>query len=232
MRSVPSGPDRSNEELLVDHELGAALSHGLDMPLAALRASMEALGQRLAEEGESGRLLDGVLSEVERIGRNVRELMDYATPPSPMPLRCTASEIAIAARKGLPTELRERVLLARDQAAGFVSLDAPLVARSLRRVLQNALEAGSDDVLVVARCSADGISFHVVDHAPATFDTGWARSAFHSTKRNHLGLGLSITERDVALMGGTLEVERTPNGETVVVMTIPDQDSRDQEAAA
>jgi len=212
-------------------ELGLALAKGLDIPLAALRASMESLSDRLAPDLHAHGLLGGALREVERLGRNVRDLMDYVLPPAPMPLRCTASEIAHATVAGLPAEYRSRVLVAREHAEEPICIDAPLVARALRRPVENAFEAGSDDVLIVARNLGTSVSFRVIDGCRFGVDSSWARSAFHSTKRNHLGLGLALTERDLLLMDGKLELANSPEGGTIATLTIPLHDRENGEGA-
>ena len=57
-----------------------------DLPVAALRASMEALSKELSR-GDRGRgMIVGALEEVDRIGRNVQDLMEFAQAPEPLPL--------------------------------------------------------------------------------------------------------------------------------------------------
>ncbi len=207
--------------LAANQELGAALSQGLDLPLSALRASMESLCATLGRNGDDRALVDGVLEEFDRLGRNVRVLMELASPPVPQPLRCTAAEIALSARHGLPVALRARVTLARmDDGAAF-EVDGPLLARVLHRLIENSLEAGSEQVLLIVRPEGQRWCFSVVDDAAVPFDADWAVSAFHSTKHNHLGLGLALAKRDLALIGGTLEFRRTHRGETCATVTIP-----------
>ena len=183
---------------------------------------MESLNETLPTDSKGNGPLDNALDEVNRLGRNVRELVEYASPPYPMPLRCTATEIAIAARNSLPIDVRGRVVLARISADGSIHTDAPLLTQCLRRLVENAIEAGSDQVLLVVRRENGHTSFSVIDGAASSFDADWALEAFNSTKRNHLGLGLAIAHRDVEALGGTLELLRSPQNETSVVVTIPD----------
>jgi signal transduction histidine kinase len=220
----PSSEGGSAHRLLVDDaEFVTALAHGLDLPLAALRASMESLNQLLPMDARGQGALEGALEEVTRLGRNVQDLIQLATPPEPMPLRCSTIEILMAARNTLPEGLRSRVLIARVCDSGTIRIDAPLLARCLTRLIENAFEAGSEQVLIVSRREDDLVRFGVVDNSPRHFDADWAVPAFHSTKRNHMGLGLAITQRDVALMGGTFELDRTQRGGTCVTVTVPDR---------
>jgi signal transduction histidine kinase len=208
-----------------DGSFARALSQGLDTPLSALRATMESLGYELqAAHGRNAlrpQRLDGVLQEVERLGKNVRELCDFAEPPVPRALPCSLDEIVAAARAQLRPEQRGRVVAARCEPNSSVEVDGPLLAGCLRRLLENALEATDELVLVVARLGPDGASFTVVDDAPSTLGPGWQVVPFQTTKPNHLGLGLALTQRDVALLNGRLEFLSSPGGQTCVRISIP-----------
>ena len=205
--------------------MSQAIAEGLDLPLSALRASMESLNRMLPADVNGNGPLEGALDEVRRLGRNVRDLMEFTSPPNPLPMRCTANEIAMSAMRGLAPEHRSRVTVARVEAGGTMRADAPLLARNLRRLLQNALEAGTGDVFLIVRRESGKTSFSVTDRSSHSFDTRNARSPFQSSKARHLGLGLALTERDVALMNGTLELRCSPS-RTYARVTIPDADHR------
>jgi signal transduction histidine kinase len=213
----------SPAQLLGGESLSRALVQGLDTPLAALRATMESLTQELEMKRGAGvppLRIDGVLREVDRLGKNVRELCDFAAPPVPRPLPCSLVEIVEAARAQLTPEQRARVVVARCEAGAGLEVDGPLLAGCLRRLLENALEATEELVLVVARLEHGEASFSVVDDAPNAFGPGWQPVPFQSTKPNHLGLGLALTQRDIELLDGRLEFLSTPGGGTCVRITI------------
>jgi signal transduction histidine kinase len=204
--------------------LALALTKGLDTPLSALRATMESLGDELAAANLRvlrPQRIDGVLAEVERLGKNVRELCDFAAPPVPRAEACSLDEIVVAARAGLRPEQRGRVVAARCQPNATLEVDGPLLSGSLRRLLENALEATEELVLVVARQDGGEASFTVVDDAPSALGPAWRVAPFQSTKPNHLGLGLALTQRDVALLNGRLEFLSSPGGQTCVRISIP-----------
>lgn len=206
-----------------DDSLLRALSQGLDTPLSALRAAMESLNQELQLKNGAGvqpMRLDGVLREVDRLGKNVRELCAFASPPVPRPLACSLEEIVYAARAQLAPELRARVVAARCEPGEPLEVDGPLLSGCLRRLLENALEATDELVLVIARREADCASFCVIDDAPSALGPDWKPVPFRSTKPNHLGLGLTLAQRDVGLLNGRLEFLSTPGGETCVRITI------------
>jgi signal transduction histidine kinase len=201
-----------------------ALAQGLDTPLSALRASMESLNLELVQRSTPAIAplrLEGVMREVERLGRNVRELCALAAPPVPHALHCTLEEIVSAARQHLTGEQQGRVVAARCEAQAELEVDGPLLAVCLRRLIENALEASEGVVLIVARIEGEHATFSVIDDAPSALGPDWRPSAFHTTKPNHLGLGLTLTQRDLALLNGRLEFLSTPGGETCARITLP-----------
>ena len=208
-----------------DDALARALIEGLDVPLAALRAVLESLARDLGEDPR-GACVSGALAEVSRAGRTVQDLVDFTSPPELMPLECTVEEILAGARQRLPRGTRERVLVARGDRAHKLFIDGPLLARTLHRLLESAVEAGSGHVLVSVRCEKGATLFTTVSHESGAEHSadhcGDQRSARHSHGRD---LGLALARRDLARMGGELSLTRTPRGETVVVAHVPDASS-------
>lgn len=210
-----------------DGSLSRALSQGLDTPVAALRATMESLSHELLDRSlgtVQPMRMAGVLREVDRIGKNVRELCHLAAPPVPRPLACSLEEIVNAAQAQLSPESRARIMVARHGGTETIQVDGPLLAGCLRRLLENALEATDEYVLIITRRDSRRISLTVFDDAPSAFGPDWKPTPFQTTKPNHLGLGLTLTQRDVALLNGRLDYLSTPGGETCVRITIPSRE--------
>jgi signal transduction histidine kinase len=217
--SMSNDPSHAAVRFAEGADLSRALAQGLNLPLSALRATMESLTLELADGTVRPQRLAGVLREVDRLGKNVRELLDFAARPTVRAQPCSLEEIVSAARVQLTPELRARVTAARCGRPGALVTDAPLLAGCLRRLLENALEAGTEQVLVVARREEHSASLAVFDDARG-FGQDPQCIPFRTTKPNHLGLGLVLTQRDVELLRGRLEFLSTPGGGTCVRITI------------
>ena len=120
----------------------------------------------------------------------------------------------------LAPELRERVVMAHCEPGAGLHVDGPLLSGCLRRLLENALEATEELVLVVARRDGDDCSFTVIDSEPSDLGPAGSPWLFHTTKPNHLGLGLVLNQRDVALLDGRLEFLTTSLGETCARISV------------
>lgn len=190
----------------LDRDLSNAVTIGIRTPLAALRASMESLAHGLEDADPRAGTLQGALDEVIRLGRNVQALLDYTLPAPLHPLACTIDEIAHAALDALPREQRPRVLLAIESGSGRVQLDGPLLARALAHLIEGALEASAEPVLLCVRHQHGSARFTILHDTRGGMHADRATGAAHTT---NLGLGLSIARRDVERMGGAITERRT-----------------------
>lgn len=226
-RATTSPPmSTAQRETLSIENHGAALAQaliaGLDLPLAALRAVLESLASDLGSDPRATRVT-GALAQVSRAGRTVQDLLDLASPPRLSPLECTVEEILSCACASLPPEARERVLVARGDRGQKLFVDGPLLARTLQRLLEGAVETGSGHVLVSVRRECERTLFTTVSHGrDGEPCSDWASAPAEPVRPRLLDLGLSLARRDLERMGGELKLTRTPRGEIVAVAHVPD----------
>lgn len=194
----------------------------MQTPLQALQAALESVGVGQINEAERDVVLRCAIEELRKLRRNVDALVEYTAPPTPVPMRCRVGEILLTVREQVGLESRSRLLVACDDHAPELMVDGPLLVRSLRRVVENALEAGSDQVLFASRDGGSGRTFAVMNNCPSqTLDPRDGAASFASTKTDHIGLGLTLAKRDLELMGGSLTVRRTFGGRTLVWAQLP-----------
>lgn len=217
MNEVSSDPSRARPDATA---LGHSMHRLLKCPLSALRASIESLAAELGSDDPHGRLLEGALSQVTRLARDVQALVDYATPRPVAPLACSLDEIARCALRMLPHESRGRVDYAHPKTRSWLEVDGPLLTQCLEHLLQAALEAGPGPLLLQARREPQRALFVLVreDRAgsfePQTADL----DAAGGTSRD---VGLALARRDIARLGGALHVLHTARGVTCVTVEVP-----------
>lgn len=174
-------------------QTSGTLARELWTSLSALRASLESLAGDLDASDPRSRRVGGALDEVGRVSHQVRALLDFAAPPALAPLRCSLAEILSETVRRLPGELRPRVRVARDQRLAGLRVDGPVLARSLAYLIEDALAAGGDELLLSVRREDDRAVFALV--APAREDRGVPPGE---------RVGRAVAQRDVQRMGGSL----------------------------
>jgi len=201
-------------------ELGTALERGLGQPIHALRASMESLAGAFDLGDPRTAALDSALSEVTRIGRSVSDLLDYAHPPEPCPLECSIDEVLYSARFQLPHGLWSHLFIARDKSFCMDRLfvDGPVLARSIARLVQSTISvsAARGDVEASLMLRA------TVEHGRAVFTITMQHTSDPVRQQaDPTGLCHSIAQRDLGVIGCTLEERTTPSGDLAFRIQLP-----------
>jgi C4-dicarboxylate-specific signal transduction histidine kinase len=216
-------------------QLAAALAHELNQPLTAATNSVNAARRRL---GKIGHPIDGKVAEAMndaadqtlRAGQIIRRLRDFVARGETekrienVPAMIEdASALALTGARALGVQVQFRF----DPLAPRAVVDRIQIQQVLINLMRNALEAlaGSDRrTLEVRTRLLDGETVEIVvaDSGP-----GLTRSVadrlfepFVSTKRNGMGLGLSICRSIVEAHGGQLRASSGPDGGAVFRFTV------------
>ena len=222
----------------VRRDLVANVSHELRTPITALQAHLENLVDGVSDpDPETFRTM---LSQVERLGRLVAQLLDLSRLESgAVPLERTAFRVEPL----LDHAVREQRMHAPNVEVS-VSVDSPdLVAdgdpERVHQVVANLLENAvrhtpvGGTVEVRAHRSHNGVTIEVVDEGPGipeaeqdrVFERFYRADSARATRDGGAGLGLAIAQWIVDLHGGEIHPEqREPHGCRMVV-TLPGGDS-------
>ena len=207
-------------------DLVANVSHELRTPITALQAVLENIVDGVDEPDPE--TFATMLSQVERLGRLVQQLLDLSRLESgTLPLDLEPFEI----EPMLELALRESRL-----HAGAVSLaieiepkpftlvaDAERLHQVVANLVENAMRHSPPDgrVLVKAIATADGARLEVIDEGPGipeadasrVFERFYRADSARSSRDGGAGLGLAIARWIVELHGGDIRAERhEPHG--------------------
>ncbi len=126
-------------------ELSASIAHEIRNPLAAISGAVEMLRSTLdaeVAEGESGRLMEIALREIDRLNQLITDFLRYARPTPTLPVRCDlaalAREVGTAFRAGLGPEAELRLEVGEQV---WVDGDSKQLRQMLWNLLGNAREA-------------------------------------------------------------------------------------------
>jgi two-component system sensor kinase FixL len=217
-------------------EMASALAHELNQPLSAIANYLRG-SQRLLDKGNPEDLprlreaLDKAADQALRAGEVIRRLRDFVgrgeTERQVESLSKLIEEASALALVGA-RELGVRTSFQFDAAVDSVVADRVQIQQVLINLMRNALDAmrdsprreltvstqdrGDDMATILIADTGSGISDDVRDVLFQPFMT---------TKKEGMGVGLSICRTIVESHGGTIWADRNPAGGAVFGFTVP-----------
>lgn len=218
-------------------EMASALAHELNQPLSAIANYVKGSHRLLAarDDPETERLrgaLEKAGEQALRAGEIVRRLRDFVArgetemrTESLSKLVEEASALALVGAK--QHDIRVRLNL--DPNLDLVYADKVQVQQVLLNLMRNAVEAMAEsdspsrELSVVTRMTHDGmVETSVADTGPGISAEIAERlfQPFISTKKQGMGVGLSISRTIIEAHGGSLWAESNPDGGAIFRFTI------------
>ncbi len=218
----------------VRRDLVANVSHELRTPITALQAVLENLVDGVSEPDP--KTFATMLSQVERLGRLVKQLLDLSRLESgAVPLDLTAFrvepliEIAVREQQLHTPEIPVQVSVdAHDLTAdGDPERVHQVVANLLENAVRHTPRGGI--VEVRARRNAGGVVIEVLDEGPGiseadedrVFERFYRADSARASSNGGAGLGLAIAQWIVDLHGGEIHPERREPHGCRMVVTLP-----------
>lgn len=213
-------------------ELSASINHEINQPLAAMRTYTEnsiKLMEKARYDAVIGNLrtmndLIGMLADIvarfkifarkQNAEGKARTNLDDAISAS---LKLSAASFI---KKGI------QIGLEKPEKGILVNADTVLLEQVILNLLNNAYHAvastPSPEIGIVVETFLDRVSIHVWDNGPGMDNDTKKRvfSPFYTTKKDGLGLGLTICRRIVEGFDGSLQVGDHPSGGAEFTLTL------------
>lgn len=223
---------RRAEHLAALGKMAAGVAHEINNPLAGMQNCVRTLLKKAGDDTQGIQYLSMLQEGLGRIGRTVRQLLDFAHEAQP---KMTRTEIVPLLRQCLALlehELKVRKIsssLSVDPRLPALFADSQQLEQLFLNILMNAVEAMPDGgsltltagsqqrrsgAFAEVRISDTGIGIGS-DHLPRIFDP------FFTTKEigQGTGLGLSVSYGIVKTHGGSIDVQsEVGKGSTVTVI--------------
>jgi C4-dicarboxylate-specific signal transduction histidine kinase len=220
-------------------QLGSSIAHEINQPLSGVLINAEAALRWLAREtpdiAEARRAIEGATRNVRRaaeiVGR-IRDLIKKAPPRRDLVDIGEAIRDVVALTQS--EALKNGILVQMDLAAGLPAVhgDRVQLQQVMLNLIINAIQAMSgvmdetrDLHIAAANATSEGTRVMVRDSGPGLRQDDMERlfEPFYTTKRNGLGMGLSICRTIIETHGGRLwATPNQPRG-AVFQFTLPAQ---------
>jgi two-component system sensor kinase FixL len=218
-------------------ELAASLAHELNQPLTAILSNAQAAERFLASDrvdlDEVREILRDVVEDDKRASEVIRRLRALVRkePPTLAPLDL-GSVIGDVVRFVHSDAVRRDGRVSVAVALGLPSVQGDRIElqQVLLNLLVNAFDAMKDcptrEREVSVRAALDGggmvkVAVHDRGTGVGAGDLDRIFEPFHTTKRDGLGMGLSISRNIIAAHGGRLWAENNPDRGATFCFTVP-----------
>jgi two-component system sensor histidine kinase HydH len=213
---------RRSERLAALGQLSAGLAHEIRNPLGVIKGSAEMLSQKVEATNPLASELAGFIgSEVNRLNSLVTRFLDFARPSrlelKPMQLSTLVDHVLESVQNQFPGA---NVTVERDYAANTsdVQLDPQLCEQIFVNLITNAYQAmdGRGRLRIAIETESQngrrGVGVFVEDSGPGVPAEAREQifNPFFTSKKDGVGLGLSIVAKIVDDHRGTIKLESPP----------------------
>lgn len=217
-------------------EMATGLAHELNQPLAAIanftRGCIHRLQFTKIEPKDLIEPLEEVCEQAERAGEIMRHVRDFVRKSEPKIIAADINQIVRSVDKFVELETRRedvRVTLNLADNLPQVKADAIMIEQVICNLVRNAVEAMVEskspqrDIAIVTKTRAhDEVLVEVIDTGPGInkLIAGNIFDQFYTTKKEGVGMGLSISRSIIESHGGKLMMQSKPGSGTTFTFSL------------
>lgn len=218
---------RRREQLHSLGTLAAGAAHELSTPLSTIALVSKELERKLSGIQPDDRIKQDVgliRKEVDRCKTILMHMSAYSAQQPGEEMKTVNVREFLQVFKELDAS-RVDLVLSEHEAQALLHIPVQAVRICLQNLVQNALDASQDRVIVRTDIVADKISFSIQDHGSGMSAETLKKlgEPFFTTKEpgKGMGLGVFIARSIVEQIGGHMQVDSTLGQGTVVTVMLP-----------
>lgn len=211
---------KDNEKMVAIGSMARGIAHELGAPLSVIDGRARRLERSGTLNEQQQRNLDGIRTQVSRLTRTVRQLLDYCRPAATQARMLTASVLIQDVIDAMSPELETRACQLELQLPpglpAFMA-DAGRLELALLNLLRNALQAAESHIGVWVAANSRWLVIRITDDGPglpAGCSLAMLTEPFFTTKSpgEGTGLGLAIVQAVAEEQGGFFTLSNRGGG--------------------
>lgn len=208
-------------------KMAAGIAHEIRNPLGTLRGFAHYFGSRPEATNKSREYAELMVSEVDRLNRNVSGLLQFARPREPSFVTVSLEELIRKTLALMESDFARRELHVHWQCATPIQLEADpdQLLQVLMNLLKNSVSATAPGGEVSLSGTEDEgqVRITVTDNGSGMTDQERERmfDPFFTTKKTGTGLGLAVSHQIIEQHQGSLVVETVPGEGTSITIVLP-----------
>ncbi len=226
---------RRAEQMTMVGEMAAGLVHEIKNPLAGIKGAMQVFQEAADITEEDRTILSQAIDEVERVESLMKNLLNFAKPPKPQLLPVNINDVLEATintsnpySSGGPDSPKAiRIVKHFDPHLPMTMVDPVEMQQVFLNLLMNAIQAmpagGTVTATTFEHVETKEIYVEIADTGRGITDEIREKvfKPFFTTKNKGTGLGLPISKQFIEMHGGTISVEKNPEGGATFRIILP-----------
>jgi hypothetical protein len=221
------------DSLIAMGRVAARVAHEINNPLAGIQYSFLLIKDAIPRDHPHYSYVGAIEREITRIATATRQLYETYRPEPEVSANASLGTVvgdAVAFMQQVNRAANVSITIDLSRAPGVVPLSAAILRQVVYNLVQNAMDASPPGgvVSVAAIAVAESLEIRVADDGPGIPVDLHERifDAFFSTKDTRMrtsgmGLGLALVRRSVDAAGGRIDIESSPSGGALFIVTLP-----------
>lgn len=220
---------KDNEKMVAIGSMAQGIAHELGAPLSVIDGRARRLERSGLLDAQALHNVSGIRSQVDRLTRTVRQLLDYCRPASTRTRTLAPAQLIADVIAAIEPELEanQRKLIA-DIPDNLPTLqgDASRLELALLNLIRNALQAAKSNIGVAMSTDETQLNISITDDGPglsSEFSLDTLLEPFFTTKSpgEGTGLGLAIVRTVIEEHNGQLSFHNRAQGGCEVRLVLP-----------
>jgi two-component system NtrC family sensor kinase len=231
-----------SEKLASVGRLAAGIAHEIGNPIGIILGYLDLLNSGDISEADKKDFLNRIESEIIRVNRIIRQLLDFSRPSSGEPAKTRVHDLVKATLAMLePQPMMEGIRTALELKAqrDSVLADPNQLQQVFLNIIMNAADAlaegqreeATKELTVRSERIEKTIELRFSDNGPGLSEAELLRifDPFYTTKEpgKGTGLGLSVCYRIVEGLGGKIRAESKAGEGTTIIVSLPLHDGKE-----
>ncbi|MGB9661841.1 MAG: ATP-binding protein [Moorellaceae bacterium] len=221
---------RRMESIIVAEQLAVALAHEFRNPLTVLRGAVKIIPERLHDEEYLKKFVEVALSEIDRMDRIARSLLELTRYAKPEFMAINIHEVLNRAVELVRTMARDQkvtIVEVYQAPSPFIYGDPEHLQQAFLNLFLNALQAMPEGGCLTIKTSGERhgkvIYIKISDTGPGIPKELQDKvfNLFFTTKRQGTGLGLPLTQSIIYRHQGLMLLESEPGSGTTFTIVLP-----------
>ncbi len=212
---------RQAEHLAALGTMASGLIHEIKNPLASICGAVEFLKEEKLVAADGLRLLDIIARESARLDKLVSDFLLFARPSKGNPEKILVKDLVYEIFEELKISYPNFRLECYLEDNFYLFLERDRLKQVLLNLFLNAIEASSEDLLlkIWSAVENDKVKLFVEDNAGGIHEEIEKHifEPFFTTKPQGTGLGLAVTYSLMKNWGGSITLERVPQGSRFIL---------------